>query len=450
MSFRLPAGLRRAAIAATALVLAAGCTDFLKASNPSAIQADDLANPLYINLMVNGVIGEFQQVVDDVALRSGVFGDELFNNHGFSEEREIDKRNIDLGNGTYPLVLYVPMQRSRYLADSVTSRLKVFLGDTATRDLRVARTLAYAGYSYELLAENLCSIPVNGSAPFTPEELTKQFTIPRLQEAIAVASAYRAATTSANARAAADSIINWSRVGIARAALYTNDKATALTFAAQVPASFEFLSYYSAQNAREYDGVAEATTNASWVSLEPAYKKLRDPRVPHDSLPRSVQSIGQGNADTVGTGTSRVIGAYVPNAGIMYSQYNGTIAGARIQRDGYIKIATGLEAQYIVAEAQGPTPATLAFVNGRRAVGGQAPVVLAGDALLAELREQRRRDLFMDGHRLADMRRYQKYQNLNLFPSGTYPGSTTGETYNPATCWPLPLSELSGNPNVPR
>src|SRR5207253_1934174 len=100
------------------LALAAGCNDFLKASNPSAIQVDDLNNPLYIPLMVNGVIGEFQAVVDDVDLRSGIFADELFSNHPFAEEREIDKRNIDLGNGTYPLVLYVPMQRSRYLADS--------------------------------------------------------------------------------------------------------------------------------------------------------------------------------------------------------------------------------------------------------------------------------------------------------------------------------------------
>ena len=102
MTFRLPSGLKRATAALAVAALAVGCTDFLNASNPSAIQAADLANPLYIGLMVNGVIGEYQQVVDDVNLRSGIYGDELFNNHGFLEEREIDKRNIDLGNGTYP------------------------------------------------------------------------------------------------------------------------------------------------------------------------------------------------------------------------------------------------------------------------------------------------------------------------------------------------------------
>ena len=94
MPLHLPSRLTRMTAAIATLATLAGCTDFLKATNPSAIEAKDLENPLYVNLMVNGVIGEYQQIVDDMALRSGVFGDELFNNHGFFEEREIDKRNI--------------------------------------------------------------------------------------------------------------------------------------------------------------------------------------------------------------------------------------------------------------------------------------------------------------------------------------------------------------------
>jgi hypothetical protein len=446
MTHRLSGRLTRVAAGLALSALTVGCNDFLSASNPSAIQTDDLSNPLYIPLMVNGVIGEFQAVVDDVNLRSGVFADELFSNHPFFEEREIDKRNIDLGNGTYPLVLYVPMQRSRFLADSVAGRLKLFLGDTASRDLRLARVLAYAGHSYALLAENLCTIPVNGSAPFTPEEITAQYTIPRFNEAIAIASASRAYNTSTANQAAADSIINWARVGVARAALYVNDKTTARNFAAQVPAAFEFRAYYSAQNARENNGFYEAASGSPWVSLEPNYKKLNDPRVPHDVLPRPVQSLGQGNADTVTSGNVRTIGAYVPNAGIMSGAYNGTTAGARWQRESFIKIATGLEAQYIVAEANGPTLATVTFINDRRAVGGQG--IFAGTDIMGELREQRRRDLFNDGHRLPDMRRYLKYQQINLFPSGAYLGTSTGETYNAATCWPLTLSEIAGNPNA--
>ena len=451
MTPRLNGRLTRTIGGILAVALATGCTDFLKASNPSAIQADDLANPLYINLMVNGVIGEYQQVIDDLDLRSGVFGDELFNNHGFFEEREIDKRNVIPENGTYPLVIYVPLQRARFLADSVAGRLKTLLGDSASKDLRVARVLAYAGSSYDLLAENLCSIPVNGSAPYTPEETISKFAIPRLNEAIAVATAYKAATTNTALQAAADSVINFAKLTAARSLLFVNDKAGARAFAVQVPATFEFRAYYSAQNARENNAFQNAAVGSPWVSMEPKNKRLNDPRVPHLVTPSGVQSLAAGNADTVTINGVRTIGAFIPKSTLMHSTYDGTTTGAVYTLGpNYIRIATYLEAQYIIAEADGPVASTLTFVNSRRAVGGQTAVTLAGAALMDELREQRRRDFFLDGHRLGDMRRYLKYDKIDNFPRGPYPGSISGEQFNDATCWPLPLSEIAGNPNVPR
>jgi len=90
-------------------------------------------------------------------------------------------------------------------------------------------------------------------------------------------------------------------------------------------------------------------------------------------------------------------------------------------------------------------------VNTRRAAGLQTPVTLAGDALMAELRDQKSRDFYLDNHRLGDLRRYKKYYNVDLFPKGPYPGSTTGQVYNEAIdCWPLPTNEINDNPNVPR
>ena len=462
MPFRLPGRMTRVAAAVAAVAVFAGCTDFLKATNPSAIEAKDLESPLYINLMVNGVIGEYQQIVDDMALRSGVFGDELFNNHGFFEEREIDKRNIIPENGTWGL-FYGPLQRSRFLADSVAGRLKVIRGDSASSDLRIARVLAYAAASYDLLAEYLCTIPVNGSVPYTPEEIVKTFVVPRVNEAITIATAHKGSTTSTAAQAAADSVINFARVTAARALLYVNDKAAARAFAVQVPATFEFRAYYSSQNAREVSAFQNAAAGSPWVSMEPKNKRLNDPRVPHLLTPSGVQSLGQGNADTVTLNGVRTIGAFTPKSPLMFSTYDGTttgtpftlgcsvpLAGGACAPQTYMKVATGLEAQYIVAEADGAVASTLAFINARRAVGGQLAVTLAGAALLAELREQRRRDFFLDGHRLGDMRRYLKYDQIDNFPRGPYPGSISSETYNDATCFPLTLAEISGNPNVPR
>ena len=56
-----------------------------------------------------------------------------------------------------------------------------------------------------------------------------------------------------------------------------------------------------------------------------------------------------------------------------YSTFNNTVAGADFAATMSVRVASGLEAQYIVAEAQGPTAATLAFVNERRAAGLQTP-----------------------------------------------------------------------------
>jgi hypothetical protein len=89
-----------------------------------------------------------------------------------------------------------------------------------------------------------------------------------------------------------------------------------------------------------------------------------------------------------------------------------------------IRFSSGLEAQYIVAEAQGLNADNLAFINARRAVGNMAALDIATTTeaqFQAALRDQRRRDFFLSGHRLGDLRRYITQYNLDLFPSGYAP-----------------------------
>jgi hypothetical protein len=109
-----------------------------------------------------------------------------------------------------------------------------------------------------------------------------------------------------------------------------------------------------------------------------------------------------------------------------------------------IRFATYLEAQYDIAEADGATASTLAFVNARRAVGNQAPVDLSGAPLMAELRNQRARDFYLTGQRLGDLRRYAK-AGTDLFPKGKYP--VFSDFYGENKCFVVPLSEKAGNPN---
>src|SRR5690606_36820027 len=129
-------------------------------------------------------------------------------------------------NDTYALAVCNGLHRARFMADTVASRYRVILGDTADNDVRYARVLAIGGYAWTLLDEQICETRINAQgAPLTPNEL---FTAAISQFEDAIAAANQAEVTAANitnatvrARviAAADSVRNLSRVGAARAAL---------------------------------------------------------------------------------------------------------------------------------------------------------------------------------------------------------------------------------------
>jgi hypothetical protein len=124
-----------------------------------------------------------------------------------------------------------------------------------------------------------------------------------------------------------------------------------------------------------------------------------------------------------------------------------------------VLMADYLEAQHHLHEAlamQGASTAAVStFVNARRDVGNQAPVVLTGQALIQELRDQRARDLFMGGFRLPDLRRWTRFDAGNgpfaagsYFPTGAHPNSPVWTDYSNWTCFPIPLSEYEGNQNL--
>lgn len=445
-----PAAARRGRVLAAllALALATGaCNDFLRVENPGAIQAPQLEDPKYINLMVNGVIGEFQPTFATVAYYDGLFTDELRNQHVYFEEGLFDQRRVEPENGTYSFFYYNPLHRARFLADSVAGRLTTLLGDSASRDLRLARVRAYGGYAYVLLGEAVCESPVNMSAPYSSQQLLDQFAIPRFDEAIAVARAARAAAAAVSPAtpaslatvAGADSIENFARVGAARANLFLGNLAAAAEYADSVPPGFEFRAYYSENSSRENNpfwgrfSAGSANTSAS-LAYTP-FDSMVDPRVPRPATPER---------------TMNGVTAYVPNSPSAFNTYDSTIVGADFTLSGWLRIASGLEAQYIVAEASGPTPEAIAFVESRRQIAPDSTQPTTPENFLANLRDQRRRDLYLDTHRLGDLRRYKANYGVDEFQSGPYPGSTTGEIYGDQTCLPLTLGEINGNPNVPK
>lgn len=424
------------AFSVAALAGATACNDFLVAENPGAVEEPDVNDPAYANLISGGPIYAFQLAYTDASYWNSQLTDELYNRAVFAEEGQIDRRELFSDMTYINAFIYSPLQRARFLGDDAAKRLKIILGDTATRDLRVARSLAYGAYSYVYLGETMCETPIDLSAPKTPEVIFTD-AITRFQEAITIAAAAKAQllagpAPNANAVAATDSVRNFALVGAARAALNKNDKTAAIAFANQVPVGFDFRAYYTDNTTGQRNRVYERLTVGSNAFLQntPFQAMIDDPRIPRI-------------AGTTGR-------AFTPLSPSSFSTFTNTVAGGVFAPVMSVRIASYLEAQYIIAEAQGPTAATLAFVNTRRAAGLQPVVTLTGDALMAELRDQRSRDFYLDGHRLGDLRRYLKYYQVDLFPKGAYPTSTAGQVYSTSICWPLPTNEINSNPNIPK
>ncbi|MGH7472295.1 MAG: hypothetical protein ACRENP_30455 [Longimicrobiales bacterium] len=72
--------------------------------------------------------------------------------------------------------------------------------------------------------------------------------------------------------------------------------------------------------------------------------------------------------------------------------------------------------------------------------------VPAWQSLRTELLEQRKRDFYLPGYRVGDLRRYKKLYQIDGWPRGTMPG--LARAYGGDECWPMDSNGLNGNPNA--
>jgi hypothetical protein len=463
------APLRRVAIFVACFATAGSlnaCKDFLTAQNPAAIPVERLEDSSLVDLMHNSVIAGLQGPNNFwYSYLSATFTDELRNNHPFIDEVLYDQRRVDVANSYTSVFTSGPIQRARWLADSVAGRMRTIYPDSALHDARLARVYAISGYQLIRLAEGWCEVPISTaevkySAPVPSIELFK-LAEARFDSAIKIAAAARtanaavASTTLGNRyMLASDSIRNLAYVGKARAALGRNDKISAAAMAKLVApigtgTNFEYRMYYNSNLALGLQNTWAERLNggpgvtAASISNTP-FLALDDARVPYPTNPTT----GAPVTEATQSGGASVI----PNSPLMFSTFSGTKAGADMTYDASMVLASLLEARYIIAEAEGPTATNIAFIESRRLAfpSSTAGTPTAVDNYLTNLIEQRGRDFFLDGHRIGDLRRWSKYAGIsNRWPTGSYYGSAT-VTFGNVMCWPLNGAEITNNPNVPK
>ena len=448
--------LMRALCLVGALTIA-GCDmdDLLSVDTPTLIPAGDLeATPANAALLVNGAAADFEcgfnSYVAVTALISGEFVDALQT----ADRWPYNQRTVAPNQGRYStnsctaLGLYQPLQSMRASAQNARRLLEGWtdaeVAVAGNRQLLIARAAAFEGWSQMLLGEVFAATVFSA---FNGETVTWGSQITRAQ---ALDSAIATLTLAINTATAvtgtvADSIRYLALVGRARAhhnkAYNANAAAPdaamlalARADAAVVPAAFEWRASASGTVARRNNRVFNESSNTVTQQSSSIGQYYRtngrqgtgpgDPRIP-------VQDMGR-----VSNGTA------VPQ----WAQLKYTAVGSALP------IATGREMQLLIAEVDRTNAGTCAtstqtIINTFRTAGAQAPYVACLDAAadLAEIQDQRRRSLWLQGTYLADVIRY----NLTLTPaagSATPWGQTYGSDVGRNQLLPIPDVERLNNP----
>jgi tetratricopeptide (TPR) repeat protein len=406
------------------------CDSILEVDDTGAIQEGDLNSAEMVDLIVNGARSEFQDTFINLSVSAAIFSDEAYVDHTNIDWRNFALLSFDDGNAIN-LSIYSDIQQLRTSAEDGIERLNAIYDDpdVSVENINIGMLQVYAGYGYIYLGENFCSAPVNLSEAFSSDELL-QMGIEKLTAAISTADNAEQAREDADVIA---EIRNLANLGIARSYLQLGNNDQAIEFAAKVPEDFEAISYYSENTTRENNTWAQIGTPGSdqWVSVGIDFQNLDDPRVEH-----SIVAYDGLNGNDI----------FLPYKAYDFEGWDSGGGEDYIERSTNITFASGLEAQYIIAEAQSPSAETAAFVNERRAAGDQPAMDLSGNQVMEELRNQRARDFYLTGRRLGDLRRYLNLYDVDGFPSGTY--AVGNEVYGNARCFIIPLEEKVANPNL--
>jgi hypothetical protein len=440
------------ALALAGVVSVSGACDWtdtlLEVQNPQQIPEADVNNPELIEVLVNSVIGTFNSAYDDPYIwRGSMFTDMQITGINWEQTARLSQRIVRYDEGDADF-MFSAISSARAMADSVAGRFETLLPEVdanPSSDARMALAKIYHGYTLILLADAMCEATINvGDKIYQPLEIY-QLAADEFQSGLSVATA-----------AGDTDLVYLAHVGLGRANLNLGNYAAVKQYVAPglIPTDW----YYWAEYDKAADGNTlfyrtRASTGNHALGMHPNFmdgpfgtdipdSSITDPRVQYTGY--------------VDTGHNALTLLYEPYMGRRFQGYNGQSVAeggqpAIFEESGNIAMADGIEAlhhYWEAVDAEGSNPAgVLAFVNERRAAGHMDPVNLSGNDLTMELRNQRGRDLFLGGLRLGDLRRWDRGGD-DMFPSGTHPTTEWGQ-YGDAKCYPLPLEEYQGNPNLP-
>lgn len=449
---------RLALIAALALPLTAcDLDDVLTLEDPDIVDPTLFSDSTALPAFRGAALGDFSVAFDANAgdnqvTYGGMLGDEFINSETFPTRIEIDRRDIVETNSNVEAV-FRTLYRARSTAEQAIAAYQQFSPGTSATDpgnVQRSEMFSIAAATYMLFGEHYCSgVPfstrnADGSFSFGGQETTQQI----FTRALERADSAEAIAARAGTGATATGLRNLARVMRGRALLNLGRFDEAAAAVAAVPVGYTYVITHSENTGRQNNGIFAFTVLSKRVSAADRegtnglpYRFSADPRTP------SVRPAG-----SAGLGFDGTTPQFNP------LKYASRSAGTLL--------ASGIEAQLIIAEAQQRRGEDyLATLNALRAGTRQvffnepliagvgttpantvtalpaltAPATAAGAVDL--IFRERAFWLYMTGHRLGDMRRlirqYGRSQ-ATVFPVGAY---HKGDQYGDDVNFPITVDE---------
>lgn len=412
--------------------LLAGC-DF-SVTNPGPVQDEYLNQAAAHTALVNGMGRDLADALNWVSYTGAAVTREIHpagstGSFGISPLQQLGVLEFD---DLHVSDIWDLSQRARWVAEDGIRRLRETLGEAAESSVLVAQAHLWAAYANRMLGENMCEAVIDGG-PAQPrtEYLNRAQT--NFTQAMEIAARI---TQPAAAAARADTIARAARAGRASVRVHLGDWAGAVSDAAQIPTAFAYqLPYHNRGVLAEYNRIFEASGNSPyrahtvWNTVNQQYfLDTNDPRV------RWLQTALTGDAAVGQLG--RV--PWLPQ------QKHAT-------RTSPINLSTGREMRLIEAEALlrgGDWQGAMNIINSLRTSIGVVPwTATSAEEAWTRLKRERGIELWLEGRRLGDMRRWIGENAPGAFDPLEVEGGQLPLRPNLTYCFPIAQSERQTNPN---
>jgi hypothetical protein len=410
---------------AGALTVTAMVACDLRVTNPGPVADDFLNDPGAYAAIVNGIVRPLSLNLTDIAIDVGLRTREVHatsanDYYQIYPEAHAGTANPDVGQH------WGPGAQSRWLAEDAIRRFGESLSAGEFQaSAHVARAYLWGGYANRLGGEYFCEATFNSG----PAEPGRAF-LERAEEA------FTRAIEVGQAAALAE-VVTAATAGRASVRVQLGDWAGAVADAQVVPADFVWrMPYFGDGDWRYYN------TLHYYTAGDPA-RMMTIWNTPYEEVADDPRTPWLHQEDEIGSGSLQPWGTIPWWPQRKFDSITDSI-----------NLSSGREMRLILAESalrDGDIGGATTILNSLRtsAGAGEAPAPANLEAAWTWLKRERGIELWLEGRRLADLRRWKEGGTPGDLHPAEY-GLTRGgpDLRNAVLCLPIPNSERNQNPNL--